>query len=388
MSEAEPSKPRVLLLHNFLAPYRVPLFAELATRFDLDVWILGNVRHVRDWPADAPGAPFRYRNVPHLTVPLTRYNALVLNYTLAAALARHRHDAIICCAWDTPATFYTACHARLTRTPFILWSGSTARESTRLRTLTKPAVRALVRGATAWLAYGTRAKDYLVSLGADPERTFRAFNTVETGWFAEACEAARPQVARLRERLDIAPDARVVVYCGNLLELKGVGDLLAGFAELARMREDVTLVLVGSGRGEAEYRSLVEAAGLGRRVVFAGFVPRPEVPAYYALADLLVLPSRSEVWGLVVNEALAAGVPVLATDAVGASEDLIQEGRNGYVVPARDPGALCGAMDRHLSDATDLEAMRAAARESIGPFTIARAADAFEQAVACALGRA
>ena len=128
MRGSQALEPRVLLLHNFLTPYRVPLFAELATRFSLDVWILGDVRRVRDWPAQAPDAGFHYRVLPNVSLPLTRYNAIIVNYTLPVALARHDHDVIVCCAWDTPATFYTACHAWATRTPFILWSGSTARE--------------------------------------------------------------------------------------------------------------------------------------------------------------------------------------------------------------------------------------------------------------------
>ena len=98
---------RVLLIHNFLSPYRIPLFAELATRFDLEVWILGNVQALRDWPSDAPDAGFQYRALSNWCLKLgSRYNAILLNYTLPWALIRHRHDVIVCCAWDTPAVFY------------------------------------------------------------------------------------------------------------------------------------------------------------------------------------------------------------------------------------------------------------------------------------------
>lgn len=380
-------KPRVLLLHNFLSPYRIPLFTELATRFDLDVWILGDIRSVRAWPAEARDAAFRYRVLPHATIPLgSAYNVILLNYTLPVALARHGHDVIICCAWDTPATFYTSLHARLTGTPFVLWSGSTAAEDTRLRRLTKPLVRGLVQSADAWLAYGTRAKEYLVSLGAKGEQTFLTYNAVDTEAFAERSRVAATDHDVLREQLRIRT-SRVILYCGNLLDLKGVNELLESFALYAQVDPDVTLLLVGSGRDEARYREWVRDRDLAGRVVFAGFAPRDDMPRYYALGDLLVLPSRSEIWGLVINEALACGLPVVATSICGAAADLIQEGVNGYIVPPRDPHALCQAYELHFAPGTDREAMSTRARLSMEPLSISTAADAFENAVGCTLER-
>lgn len=385
---------RVVLIHNFLSPYRVPLFEELAQRFDLEVWILGDIRSVRDWPADAPGAAFRMRALPNITIPLgSRYNVILLNYTLPRELAHANADVIICCAWDTPATFYASYYAKKRGIPFILWSGSTAAESTLVRRFTKPFVRRLVKRASAWLAYGSRAKAYLISLGANEAKTFVAYNTVETAAFAEA-NAASPKEA-LRKRLGIATK-HVVLYCGNLLDLKGVCDLLEAFARLGQMEaqrngqgvdeKEITLVLVGSGEQEKKYRAFVRDAGISDRVIFAGFAPRNEMPSYYAIGDVLVVPSRSEVWGLVINEALACSVPVIATDVCGATADLVRHGENGVIVPSRNPEALADAIRAFFAHPERHEAMRKAARAAVGPITIARAADAFVDAVRCALG--
>lgn len=393
MSGWDSRSTRVVLIHNFLSPYRVPLFEELARRFDLEVWILGDIRSVRDWPADAPGAGFRMRSLPNITIPLgSRYNVILLNYTLPQELAHMKADVLICCAWDTPATFYASRYAKKRGIPFILWSGSTAAEATLLRQITKPFVRRLVKRASAWLAYGSRAKEYLVLLGADEKKTFVAYNTVETAAFAEASAAARKEA--LRNRLGITT-RHVVLYCGNLLDLKGVGDLLEAFARLGRSQirqngqavdeKEVTLVLVGSGGQEKKYRAFVRDAGISDRVVFAGFVPRDEMPSYYAIGDVLAVPSRSEVWGLVINEALACSVPVIATDVCGATADLVRHGENGAIVPSRNPEALADAIRAFFAYPERHEAMRQAARASVGPFTIARAADAFVDAVRCAL---
>lgn len=382
MDERDTRSVRVLLLHNFLSPLRVPLFEALAGRFDLDVWILGDIRAVRDWPAEAPHANVRLRVLPHLSIPLgSRYNVILLNYTLALDIARLKPDIIVCCGWDTPAAFYAAWHAARTHKPFILWSGSTAAEPTLVRALTRPLVQWLVRRAASWVAYGSRAKDYLVSLGACGDRTFLAYNTVELDAIAAA--QASTDTTSMRAQANIRTEF-VALYCGNLLDLKGVGDLIEAFARVAPLH-DVTLLLVGSGKQEANYRARVRALGIADCVVFAGFVARDDVPRYYAMSDVLILPSRSEVWGLVINEALACGVPVIATDACGAAPDLIQHGVNGFVVPSRNVDALAEAIARFFAQPERHEAMRSAARDSVVPFTIDRAADAFVDAVRCAL---
>ncbi|MCC6793586.1 MAG: glycosyltransferase [Candidatus Hydrogenedentes bacterium] len=382
MDERDIGSVRVVLLHNFLSPLRVPLFEALAERFDLDVWILGDIRAVRDWPAEAPNAKVRLRVLPHLSVPLgSRYNLILFNYTLARELAHLKPEVIVCCGWDTPASFYAAWYAARTKTPLVLWSGSTAAEQTLLRAVTKPIVKWLVRRASAWVAYGSRAKAYLVSLGAHADRTFLAYNAVALDAIgpidANSCAAS------LREQLKIRTKY-VALFCGNLLDLKGVGDLIEAFARVDR-RFDVTLLLLGSGKDEARYRQRVRALGIDDRVLYAGFVSRDAVPQFYAMSDVLVLPSRSEVWGLVINEALACGVPVIATDACGAAPDLIQDNVNGFIVPARNADALANAITRYFAEPERHAEMREAARASIAPFTISRAADAFVDAVRCAL---
>lgn len=382
MSERDTRSVRVLLLHNFLSPLRVPLFEALAERFDLDVWILGDIRAVRDWLADARNAKVRLRMLPHFAIPLgSRYNVILLNYTIARELARLKPDVIVCCGWDTPAAFFASWYAGRTKTPFILWSGSTAAEATQLRAVTRPIVKWLVQRAAAWVAYGSRAKDYLVSLGATADKTFLAYNTVALN--AIASISANTDVASMRAQTTIRTK-HVALYCGNLLDLKGVGDLIEAFAQMSNAH-DVTLLLVGSGKHEAKYRGRVRALGIEERVVFAGFVARDDVPRYYAMSDVLILPSRSEVWGLVINEALACGVPVIATDACGATPDLIQHTVNGFVVPSRNVDALAKAIEQFFVQPERHAAMREAARKSIAPFTIDRAADAFVDAVRSAL---
>ena len=387
-------KPRVVLLHNFMTPYRVPLFAELARRFDFEVWILGDVRAIREWPGEVPQDVFRWRLLPHVSIPTgSRDYRILLNLTLPHMLRRdllgksgRACDALICCGWDTPAAFRSARWARRVGMPFVLWSGSTAGEPNWRRRLSRPMVTKLVRGASSWIAYGTRAKDYLVSLGARGEHVFPAFNTVDLRPFERAAAMTESERDTFQAGHGIST-RHMILYCGQLIERKGLSDLIPAFARVIARGVDATLWIIGSGRGEAKYRGQAQRAGIAGRVRFEGFVAREDLPSYYAAADLLALPSRQEVWGLVINESLACGTPVLTTGAVGASPDLLKDGVNGYVVPPRDPERLAGAMLRHFADDGARRAMRVAARNSIAPFTIARAADAFERAVRVAVER-
>ncbi len=387
MGRIEKNKRSVLLIHNFLTPYRVPLFTELAARFDLEVWILGDVAKIREWSSDAAQDAFKCRFMPHVGIPTgSRDYRVVLNYTFPVSLARHEHDVIIVCGWDTPASVYAVHYSKLTGKPVVLWAGSTAREPNWRRTMSRPLVGNLVRRADAWLSYGTRSKDYLVSLGANADKVFRAFNTVETTQFANQSSMMEEQRDSFKNQLGIT-SKYVVFYCGQLIERKGLQDLLPGFAKLVESGVDVTLLVAGSGKCESQFRNQVKGLGLTNHVMFAGFVERDELPRYYGISDLFTLPSREEVWGLVINEALACGVPVLTTEAVGASADLMEDGVNGYVCPAGNAEALGAALLRHFSKENDLQQMQRAARESILPFTISHAADAFEQAVEAASER-
>ncbi len=376
-------RPRVLLLHNFLSPYRLPLFAELARRFDLEVWILGDVKDIREWPGAVPEGAFRCRLLPHVGLPTgSRDYRILLNYSLPFLLTHCAYDVLLCCGWDTPAAFWAGWTARARCKPFVLWSGSTAHEPNWRRSMAAPLVRGLVRRASAWIAYGTRAKEYLIAQGADVSRVFCAYNTVDIAPLTRYAAWSREERNAFRRAIGLATPF-AVLYSGQLVPRKGLGDLLPAFVRLAQERNDVTLMIAGSGAHERRFRDL--AAPAGDRVRFLGFQQPSELGPYYAASDLMALPSREEVWGLVVNEALACGVPALVTEAVGCAPDLVRDGINGYICAPGSPQTLYACLRRHFSEQTDRAAMRRASAASAAPFTISAMADAFEQAVSCAM---
>jgi glycosyltransferase involved in cell wall biosynthesis len=374
-------KRRIILLHNYFSPYRVPLFRELARRFDLEVWLMGHVKGFRPWPESAGDEPFRCRVLRNVRVPIGNSDyQILLNYAFARDLAHTQADAIVGCGWDQPATLLAPHRAKRRGIPYILWSGSTSGEQSWRRSATIPLVRAVIRNSAAYIAYGTRASKYLVSLGADPNRVFRAYNAIEITEFAARSEDSKA-VNTLKQMLGLE-GTKVLLYCGQLIERKGIGDLIPAFAKANNSIPDLKLVIAGSGSQEAYLRQLSEMLGVAQHIQFKGFIPRTELSEFYSMADLLVLPSREEVWGLVLNEALACGTPVLTTTAVGASEDIVQDGVNGYVVQPASPPDLEGAIRKHFSKSIEeKQRMRAACKSLISPYSIEAMGDAFEQAI-------
>jgi glycosyltransferase involved in cell wall biosynthesis len=198
--------------------------------------------------------------------------------------------------------------------------------------------RILLRQFDGFLSPGARAKEYLRSFGVPEHRIFQAPHAVDNEMFAaSAAPYQDPDVrAAARQRWGIDPDSFVTLFVGKLVRSKRP---LNAVRAVARLAPGATLMVVGSGPLEGEVRS--EAARLGVSLKMAGFVNQSELGEPYGLADCLTLPSDfPETWGLVVNEALATGLPCVVSDAVGCAPDLIRDGETGYVCPLDDVDAL------------------------------------------------
>ena len=186
------------------------------------------------------------------------------------------------------------------------------------------------------LAVGARALEYLVAMGLPREAVFHAPHAVDNALFAATAAPFRDGPARARGRtaLGIDPDAFVLTYVGKLDPGKRPLDAVRAVSGLPF---SATLLVVGSG---VERRVCeAEAQARGASVIFAGFVNQREIGRIYGISDALILPG-AETWGLVANEALACGVPVIASDQAGCAPDLIVDGVTGTVFPCGDVPAL------------------------------------------------
>ena len=291
--------------------------------------------------------------------------------------------AILCCIDGKFALPVAYLVARWKRVPFLLWTGIWFRIDTPLHRRLFALTRFLYRDADAIVVYGEHVKRYLVSEGVRPERIFVAPHAVDNAFYSRSVSDSEKEV--LRKKLGVRTDQNVILYLGRLEAVKGLPHLLEAFAA-ARLGDSV-LILAGAGRERPALEHLVASLQIGERVRFAGYVPTEETVAYYALASVVVLPSvttteAKELWGLVVNEAFNQGVPVIATEAVGAvAGGLVREGVNGVVVPEGNSAALTSALERVVNDLGARQCIGAAAKHVVAEWNHEAQAAGFARAL-------
>lgn len=176
-----------------------------------------------------------------------------------------------------------------------------------------------------------------------------------------------------------APDGSIrFLYCGQLIHRKGVDLLTRAFVQLAQQHPKITLTLVGEGELRDDLTKFVPPE-LAPRIQFAGFQPVESLPHWFSKSDVLVLPSRHDGWGVVVHQAIAGGLAVICSDAVGAAADLVENGANGLIFPSGDQQKLHEAL-RTLADQPELVApMGRRSRELAESWTLDRAVDRWYQ---------
>ena len=229
------------------------------------------------------------------------------------------------------------------------------------------AMPALLRTIDGLLAIGRLNREYYLHYGVEAGRIFPMPYAVDNEFFRTAAERARPNRERLRAELGLKPGRSVILFASKMQRHKRAADLLEAYVRLSPDGvAEPAAYLVFAGDGE-------ERANLERRarelkwdsIRFIGFRNQSELPALYDLCDVFVLPSDHEPWGLVVNEAMNAGKPVIVSDRVGAGSDLIEDGINGFVYPAGDIAALANRLRRVIENPEHRAAMGARALEKV-----------------------
>lgn len=232
----------------------------------------------------------------------------------------------------------------------------------------------LFRLPRLFLPGGIRQAAYFRYYGVPPERIRIAQMTVDVDMImAYRATVAPERRNRIRAHLRLTEGHTVFLFVGRLERHKGIPQLLDAYrVMLERASADCALVIVGDGAYRLE---LDKAAETMPGVVVAGRLAGEDLLDVYAAADVFVLPSLKEPWGLVVNEAMASGLPVIATDAVGCADDLIESGVTGLIVPAGKLTALVEAMERLAGDPGLRYALADAGRKRIRPWSLRNEAE-------------
>jgi glycosyltransferase involved in cell wall biosynthesis len=245
-------------------------------------------------------------------------------------------------------------------------------------------LRLLLRRAYG-LYIGTENRRWFSHWGVPDQRLFFTPYTVDNDRLQEDAEKLCPRRKQLRSAFGLDAEKPVILTVCRFVSQKQPLLLIEAFRRVRRERE-ASLLLVGSGPLEAEMRRVVEAAAIPD-VAFAGFLSQTQIARAYAAADVFVLASTSETWGLVVNEAMNFRLPIVVTDGVGSAADLVVPGENGFVVSRESPDALFEAMRRLIESADLRRSFGSASERRIGDWNYDAAAEGVVAAVLASTGK-
>lgn len=296
-----------------------------------------------------------------------------------AALDRAEPEAVAIPGWSNPGGLAALVWALRNKVPVIVMSESTAGDRPRARWKEWPKTR-IISLCSAAFAGGTPHRQYLEQLGMAAERIFLGYDAVDNAHFRHGADAAR-QDAGLRARLGLP--GRYFLASNRFLPQKNLPVLLEAFAAYrATVGTDAwSLVLLGDGPGKPEILSRIDALGLRGQVTLPGFQQYEALPAYYGLAEAFVHTATSEPWGLVVNEPLAAGLPVIVSERCGCAADLVNPG-NGFTFDPSNGRQLATFLVRLTNTpAPERATMGRAGQERIARWSVDRFADGMRAAV-------
>jgi len=311
-------KLKIALMTNMIPPYRLPLYSVLADEFDLlllhggkeanrDSWsglddTLPNAKVVRAW-----GWQIRHTKKVNGKVFDDKFIHVTPGFLFH--LLRFRPDAIISNEMGFRSLLALA-YGTAFRKPVWIWWGGTLHSERNIGSLRKVIRKAFALWADRWITYGETSTEYLLRLGVRRDRILQSQNAIDEQRFKPSVEPAWVFLPR-----------PVVLHVGQFIERKGIGALLDAAATLQQRGCEFSLLLVGNGRDKQALERRAQALGL-KNVHFRAAQPPDTMPSVYRSADLLVFPTLEDVWGLVANEAILSGIPVLCSKYAGCAPEL------------------------------------------------------------------
>lgn len=379
-------RPRVVFVYDAPFPYLVPCFDAVARRNNLDfeAWFWGRrANYSQPWQFDESAWAFDYRYLPSLP---WRWNNRIAVPTPLLVPGRSKPDLLVT-YYVGPLSVLPWLAAYRRGIATAIWTFVYFERWIPRVPWKEKLARYMFSRTDGVITLGPDGRSYARGFGTPDERIHYARFGIDFDRFAPVRAGTESERDSVRATLGLR--GVTFIYVGRLEPGKGLPHLLDAFAILQRRMalrgEEVSLLLVGEGKDRPKLEARCEAEGV-RNVVFAGFQQTARLPTYFAAGDVFVFPSLGDPYGLVVDEALASGLPVIST-TIGEITERVDEGESGFVVPPANSAALLDRMERLVVDAALRKEMGKVAAERIREFTPERWAAEFEGAVEQILAR-
>ena len=373
--------------------YQAPLFRSLAAHPDLELEVFFCHQASAAEQADAGfGVKFDW-DIPLLDGYSHRFLQNVARRPRIAGfggldtpeikdiVARGRFAAVMINGWHYKSAWQTMRACWRTQTPVMVRSDSHLHnERSSVKRAGKwPVYNWFISRLDACVPVGSWSSDYFLHYGAAPERVFVVPHAIDTELFSSEARRLAPERNALRAQWGLDESAVVFLFAGKFTENKRPADFVDAVGHAARRGSRVAGLMVGDGPLRGACEELVNGENLP--IAFAGFLNQSRISEAYAAADALVLPSTTETWGLVVNEAMACGLPCFVSDGVGCGPDMITTGETGAVFRLGDTQALGQLMSDFAANTEQITQMRERATEQAQKYTLRVAVDRMVAAV-------
>lgn len=310
-------KVRVAIVTNIPAPYRLPVLERLANELDIELCVFFCSGHEPDREWDLGASSFKHVFLRERFVNF-RGRFIHANPDLWGQLRANRPEVVVTTGFN-PTHLLSYVYARLYGAKHVAMTDGTFQSESRLSSVHRWVRRSVYKGSRAFVGASDGAFELYRSYGIDAERMFKSHLCANNRAFFN-----EPVVEK---RFDF-------IFCGRFVAAKNPLFAVEVARSVAqRLGRPVSILFVGSGAMESQMRAASASAGLLLESVFAGFARQDELPRLYGSARILLFPTQLDVWGVVANEACAAGLPVLVSPFAGSAGELILDGQNGFVLP-------------------------------------------------------
>lgn len=361
---------KVLFLTNIPSPYRVDFFNELGKKCELTVTFEGKTATDRNenWKSD------RSRNYKAVYLKGKRISNDSFFCPGIIKILKWHWDKIIIGRYSSPTSILAIEYMRLKKQKFYIEAdGGIIHQDNILKYRLK---RHFISAASGWLSSGEKTTEYLVHYGAQRDKCYLYPFTSLKRLDLECADQMQKKDKRFYKNAIEVTEKKMILSVGSFNYDKKYG-IRKGYHALMRAAEkiygDIGIYIVGDEPTE-EFLEWKRKKQLSH-VHFIGFKSKDELKAYYAAADLFVLMTKYDIWGLVINEAMAFGLPVITTDKCVAGLELIKENANGYIVPVDDDNALALKAMSMINDEEMLENFGKKSREMIQRYSIENMAE-------------
>jgi glycosyltransferase involved in cell wall biosynthesis len=360
---------KIMILSVFPAPYRVGVFKQLSKNFDITLFFerLNDESRSSDWFVRNTEFPF---DLLLDGKSKQKYKQSIKNL--------NQYDVVLVYDYSTVTAMKLMLKCIFSKKKYILNCDGAFINSHPIKDRIK---KFFIKRAAACFANGEHAKQYFLNYGAKEENIhLHNFSTLyEKDILQEPLPISEKEL--LRKELDL-PNGKIIVSVGQFIFRKGYDILLNACRNISSEHQ---LIIIGGGEKEQEYRQFIEKYKL-ENVKILGFKSKNEIFKYYKAADLFILPTREDIWGLVINESMACGLPVITTDKCIAGLELVKCGENGFIVPVEDASQLANKINCILSDNELQEKMGEKSLELIKPYTIENVAKGHTEVLKNILG--